>query len=286
MIRPQKSLLVFRPATPIFFWIVMLGNFIHIFPAPQADAREAWKARDSGSPTRVDHGKWQAFLAKYLDTASGEANRVRYGQVTGKDKQSLEAYLSHLQREKVSHLPRQEQKAYWINLYNATTVAIVLRHYPVKSIRDIDLPPGGSHKGPWDAAILEVEGHGLSLNDIENRILRPVWKDNLIHFGLNCASLGCPDLAPVAFTAENTDRLLEKGARGFINSRRGAAFADGGLTLSSIFDWYRGDFGKDDKEVFAFLSRFAAPPLRERLEGYAGKIHYQYDWTLNDASGR
>lgn len=262
--------------------MILLGGFSGVVAAPQANGWDGWKIRDSTSLLRVDHGKWQSFLSKYLDTSSKEGNLVRYAHATDADKKSLESYLALLQGVKVSNLCGKEQKAYWINLYNAATVAVILRHYPVRSIRDINLSPGGVHIGPWDATILEVEGRKLSLNDIEHHILRPVWKDNLIHFGLNCASLGCPDLPALAFTAENTDRLLEKGARSFINSHRGVAFEGGKLILSSIYNWYRDDFGKDDKQVIAFLSRFASPALRGNLDGYAGKISYQYDWRLNE----
>lgn len=266
--------------------IVVLFSSILAAAAPKVDSWDRWKAHDPVSTLRFDHGKWQSFLDKYLDTASKDVNLVRYGQVSSKDKESLESYLADLQGAKVSQRSRNEQKAYWINLYNAMTVAVILRHYPAKSIREIDLSKGVFKKGPWDAGIMEVEGRRLTLNDIEHRILRPLWKDNRVHFGLNCASLSCPGLAPEAYTAENTDRLLERGARTYINSPPGAAFEGDILILSSIFDWYRSDFGEDEKQVLAFLSRFASPTLKARLAGHSGKIRYRYDWSLNDAAIR
>lgn len=266
-------------------WAVFLApSSLWAGPKPMGD--EFWKSHDSLSRTLIDHAPWQSFLSRHLDTTAEDVNRVRYGKVPAEDRQALEAYLTDLQAVQVSRLSRNEQKAFWINLYNAMTVALVLRHYPVKSIRDIQLAQTPLKKGPWDAEVLQVEGRKLSLNTIEHRILRPLWKDPLVHFGLNCASVGCPALLPMAFTAENTERLLRKETGRFINSSRGAAFEKDGLYLSSIFDWYRSDFGENEKQVLDFLTRFAAPPLKSRLAGYTGKIRYRYDWSLNEAPAR
>ncbi|HKP95159.1 MAG TPA: DUF547 domain-containing protein, partial [Fibrobacteria bacterium] len=135
--------------------------------------------------------------------------------------------------------------------------------------------------GPWDARRFKVEGRELSLDDIENGILRARWKDNRVHFALNCASLGCPDLSARAFTAANLDTLLEQGARAYLRSPRGASFTGDNLTLSSIFAWYRDDFGKTDRELLETLSRYAPADKGKRLREYSGKIAYRYDWRLN-----
>ena len=87
-----------------------------------------------------------------------------------------------------------EQRAFWINLYHALTVRVILSHYPVSGIREIDISPGLFARGPWDRKLIPVEGVELTLNDIEHRILRPIWRDPRVHYALNCASLGCPDL--------------------------------------------------------------------------------------------
>ncbi|MDQ2999984.1 MAG: DUF547 domain-containing protein [Fibrobacterota bacterium] len=264
--------------------LILLFTAILPCAAPESESWDRWKVHEASSRLRIDHGKWQCFLAKHLDTVAADGvNRVRYGRTSGTDRKGLESYLADLQSVKVSALDRKEQRAYWINLYNAKTIAIVLDRYPVKSIRDIDLSRGLLKNGPWDAKVLEVEGIKMSLNDVEHRILRPLWKDKRIHFALNCASLGCPNLASWAYTAKNTDSLLEKGARDFINSRHGARAEGMTLTLSSIFEWYREDFGKNEKELLDFLSNYAESPLKGMLRGHAGRIKYHYNWSLNDA---
>ncbi|MGI9290637.1 MAG: DUF547 domain-containing protein, partial [Gammaproteobacteria bacterium] len=176
---------------------------------------------------------------------------------------------------------RAEQQAYWINLYNALTVEEILANYPVKSIRKIDSAILGL--GPWNKPVVTVAGIGLSMNDIEHRILRPIWRDPRIHFVVNCASLGCPNLVAEAYTVANTERLLESGGREFINHPRGAAFdKKGRLQLSSIFNWYDTDFGENQQQRLDYLARFAEPELAAQLSGYTGKIRYDYDWALNE----
>lgn len=267
---------------PLFF-LPLLAIACLSQAAPDAEFRERWSVHGK-SDRKLDHGAWKDFLAQYLDTTAGDKiNRLRYGEVTGADQGRLQAYLAGLEGEPVSRLNRPEQKAYWINLYNAKTVAVVLQAHPVGSIRDIKLSSVPLKAGPWDAKILKVEGIELSLNDIENRILRPLWKDSRVHFALNCASLGCPDLAAIPFTAANSDSLLETGAAAFIQSHRGARFDGPTLVLSSIFDWYKEDFGTTRVQVVAFVSRYATPALRKKLAEFKGSIKYQYDWKLNDA---
>lgn len=255
--------------------------------APQPDLWARWEAHDPDSTVVVDHTLWARFLETYLvaDHPSG-VNRVRYGAVRREGLPQLRRYLDHLQQIAVSNLSRAEQKAYWINLYNAVVVEVVSRRYPVASIQDIDLSPGlfgWLAGGPWKAHLAEVEGQKLSLDDIEHRILRPIWQDNRIHYGVNCASIGCPDLQPEPFTRQNTERLLERGARTYVNHSRGARWTSAErLVLSSIYDWFQEDFGGNEEGVLAHLRRFAAPDLAARLAAFRGDIDYAYDWRLND----
>ena len=130
---------------------------------------------------------------------------------------------------------------------------------------------GWLFRGPWDDAIAKVAGRVLSLNDIEHGVLRPIWRDPRIHYALNCASIGCPNLAGRAYTREDLERLLlEEGARDYVNHPRGAAWQDGELRASSIYDWYQEDFGGTEAGVLGHLLRYARPELAERLRGYVG----------------
>lgn len=169
----------------------------------------------------MDHSLWQQFLSRYVVEAKDGINRVKYGKVSAADKASLKAYLGALGATKVSALSDPEQRAFWINLYNALTVDVVLDHYPVKSIKEISL--GGSlfASGPWKKPLIGVEGRKLSLDNIEHDILRKQWPDPRNHYAVNCASMSCPNLMTKPFTAGALERMLMQGARDYINHERG-----------------------------------------------------------------
>ena len=196
---------------------LLTGGFLLLCPAAQAAAKpdlwDFWLQNDPASQLRVDHSAWDRFLQAYLVRGPRGINLLRYAQVSAADRAGLEAYIRQLEQAPVSRLDRAEQKAYWINLYNALTVRVILEHYPVKSIRDIDISPGLFSNGPWGKKLVRVEGRDVSLDDIEHRILRPIWQDPRVHYGVNCASMGCPNLQPSAYTRDTTESLLDEGAR-------------------------------------------------------------------------
>lgn len=130
--------------------------------------------------------------------------------------------------------------------------------------------------GPWDQDILTINGQELSLNDIEHRILRPIWQDKRIHYAVNCASLGCPNLSAKTFTSDNTQSLLKQAELNFISSSKGVNMTNGKLELSSIYDWYEVDFG-GEQGVLEYLSRFK-PEIQQTNK----KPSYQYNWALNE----
>jgi hypothetical protein len=270
----------------IFIILTTLGLLLfasNLTAAPKADLWPRWGSHDPASTTTVDHTAWDRFLSRYLVTNHPSGiNRVRYGEVTSVDRGELESYIESLQGTPVSRLNRDEQMAYWINLYNAVTVDLILDHYPVSSITKIDLSSGLFSKGPWEAKLLEVEGEEISLNDVEHRILRPIWRDPRVHYAVNCASIGCPNLQSRAYTAVNLEVLLEKGAREYVNHPRGASFQGKKLLLSSIYDWFQEDFDGSEEGVLRHLRRHAAPELAGKLEEYSGRIGYEYDWSLNE----
>ena len=265
---------------------LVLAGFVSVeaLSAPRAELWERWTAHDPLATAEIDHTAWTDFLTTYVSEGNDGVTRVAYAQVTDADKKALGTYLAQLAATPISRLNRAEQRAYWINLYNALTVKVVLDHYPVASIRDIDISPGLFADGPWDKELIEVEGEALSLNDIEHRILRPIWRDPRIHYALNCASIGCPNLRSLAFTAGNTEMLLEAAARAYVNHPRGGRIEDGKLIVSSIYVWFQEDFGDNDAGVIAHLSRYANRDLAAKLSAVARIGAHEYDWRLNDAN--
>ena len=163
---------------------------------------------------------------------------------------------------------RAEQMAYWINFYNARTVKMVLDAYPVDTIREIhqgDAPM----TGPWKDVCANVAGRDLTLDQIEHDILRPIWRDKRIHYAVNCAAYSCPQLMDTAFTAANTESLLEAGARAYVNSARGVDVVDDEfMVLSSIYKWYPEDFG----EFGGVGNQPPRPVRRRRVGGLPGRV--------------
>jgi len=226
----------------------------------------------------VDHSSFDGFLKKYVKPDDQGLNRLAYGDVADVDAKALDDYVAKLEGVKVSTLQRDEQFAYWVNLYNATTVKVILDNYPVDSIREI----GALGLGPWKEKRLTVEGKEVSLDDIEHAILRPGWQDARIHYAVNCASIGCPNLATTAFTSANLEELLEAGAKAYINSPRGFREEDGELVASSIFDWYVVDWGDEEANVLEHAREYAEGSTEELLDKYDVVGKYDYDWNLNE----
>lgn len=253
--------------------------------APAAEPWARWERHNAASAQAVDHRAWAGFLARYRVAGADDVARMRYAAVTAADRDALKQYVARLEAVDVDALNRREQLAYWVNLYNSVTVRTVLDRYPVKSIRDISLGGGLFEVGPWGAKLVAVRGERLSLDDIEHRILRPLWSDPRIHYVVNCASIGCPDLPAAPLTGANADAALDAAARAYINHPRGAALNGGRLVASSIYRWFREDFGDSEAGVLAHLRRYAAPPLAAQLAGVSAIDRYEYDWSLNDAPG-
>ncbi len=259
------------------------GGLLETLFAPKADLWDRWTAHDPAATAQIDHGMWDRFLNTYVSEHADGVNRVAYARVTVTDRAALSEYITELETTPISRYDRDEQLAYWVNLYNVLTVKVILDYYPVDTIREIDISPGLFSLGPWDKKLVSIEDERLSLNDIEHRILRPIWRDPRIHYSVNCASFGCPNLQRTAFTAANADTLLDAAAREYINHPRGARIENGTLIVSSIYDWYEEDFIDGDGSVVAHLERYAGPDLAATLAHTKQITGNEYDWALNEA---
>ncbi|MDG3087068.1 DUF547 domain-containing protein [Vibrio hannami] len=256
----------------LLFTILLSVISFSSFSAPKSELWAYWNLSDEANSNQISHSEWQNFLENYLVT-QGENALVRYADVSKDDHQTLKSYIKNLSSLNPLAHNKAEQYAYWVNLYNAVTVDLILDNYPIKSITKL----GGLFSfGPWGEEIVTVNGKELSLNDIEHRILRPIWNDPRSHYAVNCASLGCPNLQAEAFTSKNTQTLLEQAAKDFINSSKGVSLGKNSTQLSSIYDWFIADFGTQT-ELVEHLGKY-----RNDLPASLGKIKYDYDWSLNE----
>jgi len=240
-----------------------------------------WMEAAGTATVEIDQTIWDAFLARYISTDAAGINRLDYSAVTTTDHAQLRGYIASLERINTKDLSSDQQLAFWINLYNAKTVDIVLSEYPVDSI--LDIKDGILPTGPWKRKVLRVDSRELSLNDIEHGIVRPVFEDARIHYALNCAASGCPNLMPRAWRAETLEDDLDAAEQAYVNDPRGIRFDDNGrLTLSKIYTWFREDFGENEEELLEELSAVVRPELEEQLAGRTKVDRYEYDWSLND----
>ena len=215
--------------------------------------------------TKAEHGEWSALLSQYVD----EKGLVDYRGFL-KARTELDKYLEQL----AVNVPeegagRNEKLAYYINLYNAATVKLILDHYPVKSIKDI--------KNPWDREWVQVGKSRLSLGQIEHDILRKM-KEPRIHFAINCASYSCPKLWNRAYTATGLDQQLQLATREFIRDTAHNRISGDAVELSMIFRWYKGDF-TEDGSLLSYIT-----PYSDIKPDPAARISYkEYNWNLNEA---
>lgn len=216
------------------------------------------------NPPPFSHQAWDDLLKKYV-TSSG---RVNYAGIK-KDLSKLNGYLQDLQNNPPQNdWPKNKAMAYWINAYNTFTVKLIVDNYPVASITKLE---GGK---PWDKKWIKIGDKTYSLNNIENDILRPKYKDARIHFAVNCAAKSCPPLLNQAWTADNLNNNFEKQAKSFINNPSFNKISDSKIQVSKIFEWYASDFGN----LIEFLNKYAAT----KIDGKAKVEYLEYNWDLNE----
>jgi hypothetical protein len=221
--------------------------------------------------TPVSHATWDGLLKKHVS----EQGVVNYRGFI-RDSVALNQYLAQLSSSasQEKSWSREDRLAYWINAYNAYTIQLIIRHYPLKSINDISKP---GIKSPWDIPFIPGKGAKLTLNDIEHTSLRRQFAEPRIHFAIVCASQSCPKLSNEAFTGEKINEQLERATRDFLNDPSRNRITDGQAQVSQIFNWFKEDFTKEGS-VPAFINRYA----RTKIGSKTPLTYLEYDWSLND----
>ncbi|MEE8409115.1 MAG: DUF547 domain-containing protein [Myxococcota bacterium] len=244
---------------------------------------------DAGPPAepkacgKVDHthAVWTDILSTHV-----EDGWVDYKSLESKTRPKLQRYLDQLAGVCGSDLrgwSKEQRLAFWINAYNAFMVDLVLRNYPLQSIRKIGTLPMAAFRDNFIPIDLG-NGRMMALNDIEHEILRKKFDEPRIHFGLVCASKSCPALRSEAYIAAKIDQQLDDQARQFIAdaSKNRVDLSSHTLHLSKIFEWFREDFEKNDTELTDFIRKYLDPKTSKALQGRPVEIQFiDYDWSLN-----
>lgn len=164
-----------------------------------------------------------------------------------------------------------EQKAFYINAYNVLMIASVVEKYPISKPTDVP--------GVFDAKKHKVAGASLTLSDIENKKLRPTYKDARLHFALVCGAVSCPKLPSYAFMPSKLESQLDARTKLAMND---ATFikvksGDNKVLISEIFTWYKEDFDREADNVLEYINKYRtqAIPADYKVGSYT------YNWALN-----
>ena len=230
-----------------------------------------------GSTAGFDHSIFDQVLKTYVNNQG----LVDYNGIAGD--QSFKIYMETLKSAQPDAMSRDGQLAFWINAYNAVTIAKVIEWKPKKSVRETFVPGVWTGTKFFTTREHTVAGKGLSQDDIENEILRKQFKDPRIHFAIICASSGCPLLPRFAYTEENVQTMLEEETRKYINSERGTKIdsAENTLYLSKLFDWFAGDFEYKSGSVLNFIKPYLGQKALAFVEKNPKIKYLPYDWALN-----
>jgi len=232
------------------------------------------------SASEPDYSAWTEILQDYYDPARG----MDYEGLRKLDYPKLTELVDMLSKVDRSGLDRDAQLAYWMNLYNISTVKLIVDNYPVESIRDLSTSLINKYQ-VFDQEIVPLGGSKVSLNHIEHEVIRKQFKDPRIHFAINCAARSCPPMRREAFSKARVDKQLDEQTIAFINrdarvDRRGEKAT---ITVTKIMDWFEEDF-EQAGGVAAFVRRYLQGENAARLSGVRqiSVDHHDYDWALND----
>ncbi|MCW8398875.1 DUF547 domain-containing protein [Legionella sp. PATHC038] len=243
-----------------------------------------WEVNNPLSNEVISHKLWQDFLNRRIVTNEENINLVDYAHMTQTDLNLLKDYLKSMSEVNIDNYNRDEQLAYWINVYNALTVQIIANYYPVTSIQEINISPGLFSIGPWGANLITVKDTSLTLDDINNRIIRAIWNDPRTHYTLSNGTIGAPNLSRKIYQGKMLEEQLNQAASNYINSLRGVNVIEGKLIISKLYDWYEEDFGGSKQDIIFHLVQFAKEPLLSQLKHINTIDSYIYNWHINSPS--
>ncbi|MCC5792199.1 MAG: DUF547 domain-containing protein [Legionellaceae bacterium] len=240
-----------------------------------------WQVNNPLSTETIDHQLWAQFLQKNLVQSPDGIHRIDYARLQEADKAALESYLQYLSTIDIDRYNRREQLAFWLNMYNALMLNTIAEYYPVKSSKMINISPGLFSVGPWGANLIRVKGHHLTLDEIHNKIIRPIWNDPRTHYALNNGAIGAPNLQPQPYRGDDIEVQLNQAALSYVNALRAVQVIEGSLVVSKVYKWYMDDFGGNEQTIIGHIHNFAQEPLRSQLKHINNISTYVYNWHLN-----
>ncbi len=197
--------------------------------------------------------------------------RVQYKAIKANTSE-LDALLEMAEGIKVSTSQAAEYQSFWINAYNLSVIKGVINNYPLKSPLDVG--------GFFDKTTYNLGGTSITLNDIENKMLRAKFpKEARFHFVLVCGGLGCPPIIASAYKPATLEIQLATQTKKALNNPSFIQVNKNKVKISQIFEWYKGDF-EHGGNVTDFINTYKSEKLPEKVK----VSYYPYDWTLNEVN--
>ena len=210
-----------------------------------------------------NHSSWNNLLQNNV-SQTGNVNYKTFKT----NKKTLLNYITSLGENMPNETwTKKDKLAFWINAYNAMTVDLILRNYPLKSIKDI--------KNPWEQRYWKLADKWYNLDEIEHQILRKMDEPR-IHFAI-CASYSCPKLQNEAYTSEDLEQQLTKATKEFLNDSERNSISQNNIELSKIFKWFSKDF-EQNGSLINFLNLYSDIKISDK----AKKSFKDYNWDLNE----
>lgn len=275
--------------------LVSVGVYVLIRPE-----RISSKSAPSLPAEGFDHAPFAALLERFVNP-QGEVDYAAW-RADAEARAGLEGYLANLAAVSPKSAPERfpepgAKLSYWLNAYNACVIAGVLRHWPLKSVHEVQGPAEITAGFGFFARLeFDLGGDWLTLHHLEQSLIRVEFTDPRVHFILNCASGSCPPIRPQVPTGPDLEERLSKAAHDFVNDPAQIQIDAGAkrVGVSSIFVWYEADFTAalqrrglppSEQTLLRYLEDLAEPPLAGRLRearqaGFAVEA-LEYDWSLN-----
>ncbi len=252
---------------------VVLG-FLLMSSAVQAQNAMNFFSRNGFEKEKIDYSAYEEFLGKYIKSAKGGMSRFDYKNIPSTGHDLIKKQMSVMENVRVTNYDRDTQLGYWLNLYNIIVLDAVLENYPISSIRDVS--------DIWKAKRVKIQSQELSLDDIEHNIIRPLYKDWRIHAALNVATVSSGRIPAKAY-GYNIEKELDDIAKEWLQRPDVFRISDNTVSLSTVFKWYKEDFGNSTEELFMKISGHLNESASTKLlQLKKPKIRYNYVWDLND----
>lgn len=263
-------------------------------PAPPGGPIEAFAAHEAGSDVRLRHNLWRRVLAAIVVDGAGGRRDIEYGQLSAMGHDVLDSYLTVMEGVQVADLNKNEQLAYWLNLYNAASLRLVYDAFDDLAARQGSTagrnplrPPSLKvkriylgKKNPWAEKRFTVSGQSISLNDIEHRILYAQWDPMLVMYGLSCPARGCPSLPAEPFDGASVRAQLAQAARDFVARKDAADPKRSKVELSELYEWHQSILG-GQQAILEHVRSLAGGQLAAEMAGVTQISGYEFSWRLN-----